>query len=57
MKWRKYIDKIVFKTTEPIPTKLGTKHPQMKGIQVYSIEEPRPFSRGDDNEIENTLMK
>ena len=30
-------------TTEPFPTKLGTKHPWVKGIQVCSNEGPRPF--------------
>ena len=28
------------KSTEPISAKLGTKHPWVKGIQVYSNEEP-----------------
>ena len=28
------------KSTEPISTKLGTKHPWVKGIQVCSNEEP-----------------
>ena len=33
--------KIFFsRTTEPISTKLGTKHPWVKGIQVCSNEEP-----------------
>ena len=48
--WRNL--KIFFsRTTEPISTKLGTKHPWMKGIQVYSNEGPRPFPRADNYEI------
>ena len=39
------------KTTEPISTKLGTKHPWVKGIQVCSNEERRPFPRGNNYEI------
>ena len=41
--------KIFFsRTTEPISTKLGTKHPWMKGIQICSNEGPCFFSRGDN---------
>ena len=44
--------KIFFsKTTEPISTKLGTKHPWVKGIQISSKKGPRPFPRGDNYEI------
>ena len=32
-------------------TKLGTKHPLVKGIQVCSNEGPGPFPRGDNYEI------
>ena len=32
--------------------KHDTKHPWMKGIEVCSNEDPRPFPRGDDKEIE-----
>ena len=39
------------RTIEPISTKLGTKHPWVKGIQVCSNEGPRPFPRGDNYEI------
>ena len=39
------------RTTGPISTKLGTKHPWVKGIQVCSNEGPRPFPRGDNYEI------
>ena len=39
------------RNTEPIWTKLGTKHPWMKGIQVCSNEGPRLFPRGDNYEI------
>ena len=38
------------RTTEPMLTKHGTKHPWVKGIQVYSNEKPLPFPRGDDKE-------
>ena len=37
--------------TGPVSTKLGTKHPWVKGIQVCSNEGPRPFPRGDNYEI------
>ena len=44
--------KIFFsRTTGSILTKLGTKHPWVKGIQVYSNEGPRPFPRADNYEI------
>ena len=46
--WRNY--KIFSRTTEPISTKLGTKHPWVKGIQVYSNGGPRPFPRRDNYE-------
>ena len=36
--------------TEPILIQLGTKHPWVKGIQVYSNERPCPFPRRDDKE-------
>ena len=51
--------KIFFsRTTVLILTKLGTKHPWVKGIQVCSNEGPRPFPRGDTyTNSENTLMK
>ena len=38
--------------TEPISTKLGTKHPWVKGIQVYSNEGAHTFPRGNNYEIE-----
>ena len=45
--WRNL--KIFFsRTTEPISTKLFTKHPWVKGIQVCSNEGPHPFPRGDN---------
>ena len=37
--------------TGPISTKLGTKHPWMKGIQVCSNERPCPFLKGNNYEI------
>ena len=44
--------KIIFlRTTGPISTKLGTKHPWVMGIHVCSIEGPRTFPRGDKKEI------
>ena len=44
--------KIIFsRITGLISTKLGTKHPWVKRIQVYSNEGPLPFSRGDNKEI------
>ena len=43
--------KIFSRTTGPISTKLGTKYPWVKGIQVCSNEGPRPFQRGDNWEI------
>ena len=46
--------KIFFiRTTWPISTKLGTKHPRVMGIQFLLIinEGPRPFPRGDNKEI------
>ena len=46
------------RTTGPISTKLCTKHPWVKGIQVCSNEGPRPFPRGDNYEIaKNKLTK
>ena len=55
--WRNW--KIFFsRTTEPISTKLGTKHPWVKWIQVCSNDGPSPFPRGDNyKNSENTLMK
>ena len=44
--------KILFsRTTDPISTNFGTKHPWVKGIQVCSNEGPHPLSRGDNSEI------
>ena len=42
------------RTSGQISTKLGTKHPYVKGIQVCSNEEPRPLPRGDNYEIAKT---
>ena len=39
------------RTTGPISTKLGTKYPWVKGIQVCSNERPRPSQRGDNREL------
>ena len=44
--------KIFFsRTTGTVSTKLGTKYPWVKGIQVCSNEGPRPSQRGDNWEI------
>ena len=42
---------LLFRTTEPILSKLGTMHPWVKGIEVSSNEWPHPFPRGDNYEI------
>jgi hypothetical protein len=43
--------KIFFsRTTEPILTRLSTKHPWVKGIQVCSKERDSPSPRGDNSE-------
>ena len=47
--WRN--SKIFFsRTTEPISTNFGTKHPWIKGNQVCSNEGPHPFPRGHNYE-------
>ena len=46
-----------FRTTGPISTKLGTRHPWVKGIQVCSNEGLRPFPRGDNNKIAKTYWR
>ena len=47
IRWK--IKKIIFsRTTGPILTKLGTKHPWVKGIHVCSNEEP--FNSHKDND-------
>ena len=55
----KYWKIFFFRTTSLISSKLCTKHPWLKGIQVcwlkgiqvYSNEEPRLFPRGDNYEM------
>ena len=42
---------IFSRTTEAISTKLGTKHPWLKGIQVCSNEGPCSFPWGHNYEI------
>ena len=37
------------RTTGPMSTKLGTRHPWVKRIQVCSNEGPHPFPRGDNS--------
>ena len=39
------------RTSRPISTKLDTKHPLVKGIQLSEIEGLHLFSRGENNEI------
>ena len=48
--------RIFSKTTGPISTKLGSKHPWVRRTQFLLYEGPRPSSRGDNSEITNTLM-
>ena len=43
------------RTTGPISTKLGTKLPWVKGIQVCSNEGPVLFPTGDNYEIAKTI--
>ena len=40
--WTQY-KKIFIRTTGSISTKLGTKHPWMKGIEIYSNKWSQPF--------------
>ena len=47
----KYLEIFFSRTTGPISTKLGTKHPCVKGIQVCSNEGARSFPRGDNYEF------
>ena len=47
----KYLKFFFSRTTWPISTKIGTKHPWMEGIQVCSNGRPRPSLRRDNNEI------
>ena len=49
--YSKYLKIFFSRTTGPISTQLGTKHPWMKGIQVYSNEGARPSPRGDNRKI------
>ena len=49
--YSKYLKIFFSRTTGPIWTKLGTKYPWVKGIQVCSKEVPRPFPGGDNYEI------
>ena len=42
---------ILSRTTGSISVKLDTKQHWVKGFQVYSNEEPNPFSRGDNFKI------
>ena len=49
--WTFHIFDFFSRTTGPISTKLGTKHPWVKRIQVRSNEGPRPFPSGYNKEI------
>ena len=40
-----------------ISTKLGTKHPRVKGIQVCSNEGPRSVTSGDNSDIEKIRLR
>ena len=39
------------RTTGPISTKFGTKHPWVDGIHIFTNKGPHPSSRGDNNKI------
>ena len=41
----------LFKTTGPISTKFGTKHPWVDGIQICTNKGQHPSSRGDNSKI------
>ena len=43
--------KIFYRTTRPISTKLATKHPLVKGIQVYSNEGPISIKLGTNHPL------
>ena len=50
--------RFTFSSTGPISTKLGTKHPRVKGILIYSNKGPCTFLRGhycDIHDSKNTL--
>jgi hypothetical protein len=38
-----------YRTTGPILTRLGTNHPWVKGIQVFSSKGPDPLQRVDNH--------
>ena len=38
-----------FRTTGPVSTKLGIKHPWVGEIQFFSNKEPCPSTRGDNS--------
>ena len=59
-KQQKYNNKILENfsiATGPISTKLGTKNPWVKEIQVNSNGGTRPLQRGDNYEIAKILTK
>ena len=47
--------RFTFSSTGPISTKLGTKHPRVKGILIYSNKGPCTSLRGHKNTL--TLLK
>ena len=53
----KYLKIFFSRTTNPISTKLGTKHPCVEWIQVCSNAWSRPHPRGDTSEIGNFYSK
>ena len=53
--WTFYVFDFFSRITWPISTKLSSKHPWWKKIQVLSNEGPHPFPRGDKYMILNGL--
>jgi hypothetical protein len=53
--YRKSLKIFFSRTTGPISTKLGRKHPWVKGIQNCTNDDDRPFPRGDNSKnVKNT---
>ena len=48
-----YNFKILLQNSGLVSTKLGAKHPWVKGFKVCSTEGPYPFPRSDNIEIVN----
>ena len=47
----KIFKNILFKTTEQILTKFGTKHPWVDVIEIFTNKDPRPFLRRDNSKL------